>query len=118
MHTEQHLSRLAHSLGADYFGIADLSPARDFIHLQGGERVARYPRAIAIGIRLQDSLVDLLPDKDSEGAMLYRHNSYDVVNLMLDQIGVRIANEPSSERVIVPSLFRRPDELTMKTSAV
>lgn len=89
----QHLSRLAHHLGADYFGIADLSSAREFIHRQGGERVARYPRAIAIGIRLQDSLVDLLPDEDSEGATLYRHNSYDAVNMMLDQIGVRIANE-------------------------
>jgi len=42
---------------------------------------------------LQDSLVDLLPDKTPEGAILYRHNSYDVVNQMLDQIAVRIANE-------------------------
>ena len=113
MQTEQHLGRLAHSLGADYFGIADLSSAREFIQIQGGERVARYPRAIAIGIRLQDSLVDLLLDKDSEGAMLYRHNSYDVVNLMLDQIGVRIANElqrAGHSAFPVPASRRTDDE--------
>ena len=81
------------SLGADYFGVADLSPARDFIHGQGGERVARYPVAVVVGIGLQDSLVDLLPDKDPTGVILYRHNAYDVVNQMLDHIGVRVANE-------------------------
>ena len=42
---------------------------------------------------LQNNLVDLLLDKDPEGAILYRHNSYDVVNQMLDQISVRVANE-------------------------
>ena len=93
MDLDAQLRTLALSLGADYFGVADLSSAHDFILAQGGERVARYPRAVAIGMVLQDSLVDLLPDKDPEGAILYRHNSYDVVNQMLDQIGVRVANE-------------------------
>jgi epoxyqueuosine reductase len=93
MEMDTQLRTLARSLGADYFGVADLSSAHDFILAQGGERVAWYSRAVAIGIGLQDSLVDLLPDKDPEGAVLYRHNSYDVVNQMLDQIGVRVANE-------------------------
>ncbi len=93
MDLDAQLRTLALSLGADYFGIADLSYAHDVILEQGGERVARYPRAVVIGVVLQDSLVDLLPDKDPEGAILYRHNSYDVVNQMLDQIGVRVANE-------------------------
>ncbi|GEM_PF-6814162 len=30
------------SKDADYFGIADLAPARDFILAQGGEQVAQY----------------------------------------------------------------------------
>ena len=68
------------SSGADYFGVADLTPARDFIHEQGGEWVSRYPRGIVIGMRLQDSLVDLLPEDDKAAAILYKHNSYDVVN--------------------------------------
>ncbi|MCX6683294.1 MAG: 4Fe-4S dicluster domain-containing protein [Methanoregula sp.] len=92
MDLEAQLRTLALSLGADYFGVADLSSAHDVILAQGGDRVARYPRAVAIGMGLQDSLVDLLRDKDPGGAIVYRHNSYDVVNQMLDQIGVRVAN--------------------------
>jgi hypothetical protein len=91
MDLDAQLRTLALSLGADYFGVADLSSAHDVILEQGGERITRYPRAVAIGMRLQDSLVDLLPVKDREGAIVYRHNSYDVVNQMLDQIGVRLA---------------------------
>ena len=72
--------------------MADLTPARDFIHAQGGERVSRYPRGVVIGMRLQDSLVELLPDGDKAGAILYKHSSYDVVNTALDQIALRVAN--------------------------
>jgi epoxyqueuosine reductase QueG len=93
MNLDTQLRILALSSGADYFGVADLSSAHDAILAQGGERVARYPMAIAIGMGLQDSLVDFLPDKDPDGAIVYQHNSYDVVNQMLDQIGIRVANE-------------------------
>ena len=54
---ERQLQIHAISSGADYFGVADLTPARDFIHKQGGVRVSRYPRGIVIGMRLQDSLL-------------------------------------------------------------
>jgi epoxyqueuosine reductase len=90
---ETCIRSLTLSLGADYFGVADLSSALEFILAQGGDRVARYQRAVAIGMVLQDSLVDLLPDKDLKGAILYRHNTGDVINQMLDQIGIRVANE-------------------------
>ena len=86
------IQSLAHTLDVDYFGVADLSSAHDFILAQGGERVARYPRAVTIGMRLQDSFVDLLPDNDKAAAILYKHNSYDVVNIALDQISLRVAN--------------------------
>jgi epoxyqueuosine reductase QueG len=88
---------LALSLGADYYGVADLDPAREFIRQQGGDRAASYPRAVVAGMRLQDSLVDLLSDRDIKGAILYRHNSYDVVNSLLDQIGLRLANALQKE---------------------
>ncbi len=83
---------LARSLGAEMYGVADLSPARDAICAQGGEQAAWYPRAVVMGIRLQDSLVDMLPNRDREGAILYRHNSYDIVNAELDRIALRVAN--------------------------
>jgi epoxyqueuosine reductase len=89
---DARLRLLATSLDADYFGVADLTPAFDFIQAQGGERATRYPRGIVIGMRLQDSLVDLVPDGDRAGAILYKHNSYDVVNAALDQMALRVAN--------------------------
>ncbi|MEI7857203.1 MAG: 4Fe-4S double cluster binding domain-containing protein [Methanomicrobiales archaeon] len=89
---DRQLQIHATSLGADFYGVADLAPARDFIHEQGGERVSRYPRGVVIGMRLQDSLVDLLPEDDKAAAILYKHNTYDVVNLALDQISLRVAN--------------------------
>jgi len=107
------IHHLALSLGADYFGIADLVPSRDFIHGQGGERAARYPRGVVMGIRLQDSLVDLLPGRDREGAILYRHNSYDVVNANLDLIALRVANllqKEGSGAFPVPASKRTSDE--------
>ena len=92
MDLDAQIRTLAHSLDADYFGVADLSSAHDFILAQGGKRVARYPGAITIGMVLQDNLVDLLPEEDSAAAILYRHSSYDVVNIALDQMALRVAN--------------------------
>src|SRR5674476_654700 len=93
MDLDADLRTLALSLDADYFGVADLSSSYAFILTQGGERVARYPIAVTIGMVLQDSLVNLLPEEDPAAAILYRHSSYDVVNLALDQIALRVANE-------------------------
>jgi epoxyqueuosine reductase len=110
---DKEIRSLARTLDADYFGVADLTGARDFIHAQGGERVGRYPRGVVLGIVLQDSLVDLLPDGDPAGAILYKHNSYDVVNLALDQIALRVANtlrRAGFEAFPVPASKRTDDE--------
>ena len=104
---------LVRTLDVDYFGVADLTPAHSFIHSQGGERASRYPRGVVVGIRLQDDVVDLLPEKDKEGAILYRHTTYDVVNLALDQIALRIANALQREgygAFPVPASKRTDDE--------
>ncbi|MFA7695620.1 MAG: 4Fe-4S double cluster binding domain-containing protein [Methanoregula sp.] len=110
----RELKTCALSRGADYYGVADLASAHAFILEQGGERIARYPRAVAIGIALQDSLVDLIPEReDYAAAMLYRHNSYDVVNLALDQIALAVANviQRAGYRALpVPASKRGSDE--------
>jgi len=111
--TDSRLRTLTLSLGADYFGIADLAPAQDAIRAQGGEQVAKYPRSVVAGIRLQDSIVDLLPEKDKAGAILYRHATYDVVNTVLDQIALRIAGllqEEGYSAFSVPASKRTSDE--------
>lgn len=43
-----HESALA--LGADYFGVADLTPAQDVIFEQGGTEIGAYPDSVSIGI--------------------------------------------------------------------
>ncbi len=42
--------------GADLFGVADLTPARDFIVSRSPAWVAEFPRAISLGMRLLDVL--------------------------------------------------------------
>jgi len=109
----ENIRALAVSLGADYYGVADLAPAREFIRKQGEDRVAQYPRAVVAGIRVLDSVVDLLPDKDKASAILYRHATYDVVNSSLDQIALRIANTLQREgfgAFPVPASKRTDDE--------
>jgi len=113
MSPDSRIRALALSLDADYYGVADLTPARDFIRNQGGDTVARYPRAIVMGMVLHDSIVDLLPDRDTAGAILYRHCTYDVVNLALDQIALKLANalrREGFEAFPVPASKRTDDE--------
>jgi epoxyqueuosine reductase len=115
MDLDTDLAKTARSLGADYYGVADLVSAREFIHAQGGERVARYPRAVVMGIRLLDELVDMVEDQnDRTGAALYRHHSYDVVNAVLDGMALRVANSLQNEghrAFPVPASKRASDEL-------
>ena len=114
MYLDNRIQILAQSLGADYCGVADLSEARDFIEQQGGKRVAVYPKAVVMGIRLLDTLVDLLPEREDPAvAGLYRHHTYDVVNQTLDQIALRVANtiQGAGYRAFpVPASKRASDE--------
>jgi epoxyqueuosine reductase QueG len=109
------LPKIVRALGADYYGVADLASAVDFIRPQGGERVARFPRAVVMGIRLLDELVDMLEDTgDRTGASLYRHHSYDVVNAALDGMALRVANTIQHEgfrALPIPASKRASDEL-------
>ncbi len=111
MDSDNELDFLAKTLGADFFGVADLSDAHDAILDQGGAGIAKYPRAISIGISLFDDVVDRLPQR-LEGAVAidYRHHCYDVINQRLDNItsrlssilqgdGYRVFPIPASKRV-------------------
>lgn len=93
MKPDADLSRRARAPGANYYGNADLTGVQEFIRAQGGDRVTGYPRAIVMGIRLPDNIVDMLEDRtDRTGAALYRHTCYDTVNAALDTMALRTAN--------------------------
>jgi epoxyqueuosine reductase len=84
---------LCRRLGADFAGAADLGPAREAMVAQGGTLVADYPRALSVGVRLMDTLVDALPHHHERiVGMNYRHHGYDVVNARLDQLVSRTAS--------------------------
>jgi epoxyqueuosine reductase len=93
MDLDVRLKNLVLNLGSDYFGIADLSPAREAILEQGGQAIAEYPRAISVGIALLHSVVNqLLHRAERAVAANYRHHAYDVVNQRLDLITSRLSS--------------------------
>ncbi len=94
MDLENQLGDAARLWGADYFGIADLSPARDAILEQGGPEIAAYPRSISVGIGLLHPRVDQLWPRPPgrAAAIAYRSHCYDIVNGRLDQLTSRLGS--------------------------
>jgi epoxyqueuosine reductase len=114
MQLNDRIKSLAEGLGADFFGVADLASACDFIRLQGGQEVASYPRAISIGIILLHPIVDMLPRRSEKSvAIAYRHHAYDIVNDRLDIIASQLASVLQREdyrAYPVPASKRADDE--------
>lgn len=80
------------ALGANYFGVADLSPAREWVEEQGGQMMAQFPRAVSIGVTMPSAIVDQLHRQEDRAVVLaYRSHSYDILNVRLDQIASRLA---------------------------
>ena len=93
MELEQNLKALAKELQIDHFGIADLTPALDFVRKQGGEMLAGYSMGISIGIAMPGAIVDMLPKRDEKAVRsLYRHHAYDILNSRLDLAISRMAS--------------------------
>jgi len=70
--------------GADLFGIADLEPVQDFITGHGDSVVAGYPRAVSLGMRLNDTIVEHHSPDEPRLKSLYWHHVYDVVSERLN----------------------------------
>jgi epoxyqueuosine reductase len=82
------------SLGATYFGVADLAPVRDFVTAQGGDFVGDYRHGVSMGIVLSDGVVDQLYQHASRPiARTYHHHIYTVVGEMLDRMATTVAFE-------------------------
>jgi epoxyqueuosine reductase len=81
------------ALGADYCGVADLSPAREWVEEQGGQMMALFPRAVSIGVTMPSDIVDQLHRQGNRAvALTYRSHGYDILNFRLDQIASRLAS--------------------------
>lgn len=98
MDIQNRLSGFANAVGADFYGVADLTSAREAILAQGGPVVAKYPRALSIGISLLNPIVDQLPQRaDRAVAMNYRRHAYDVVNQRLDHVASQLSGQLQKE---------------------
>lgn len=107
---DERLDEFVRLLGADFFGVADLSYASRAVALQGGGKISQYPLAVSVGIILPNTVVDELPMRTEHSVAVNYQHTYDVVNLRLDlltsRIGSLIQNEgykalpiPASKRV-------------------
>ncbi|HEY3419359.1 MAG TPA: 4Fe-4S double cluster binding domain-containing protein [Methanomassiliicoccales archaeon] len=114
MPLEDELRALALSLGAELYGVADLRPFQAEVVGRGGNIVSGYPFAISVGIRLLDTIVDLVPDRSQRAVRVaYRSHTYDAVNGRLDQISLSLAGRLQKEgyrSMPVPASERIDDE--------
>lgn len=114
MDLNQKLERIALDEGVDFYGVADLSEAQNFIREQGGDKVASYPLAISMGIRIADSIVDQLPQREERSvAVNYRHHGYEIINQRLDLLSSRLSSTIQQEgyhSLPLPASERYDDE--------
>ena len=90
MHNE--IQEIIKGCGIDLVGIADLSPARAQLVGQGGTIFETYPRAVSLGCRLANAVVDVIEDHRNRALVMnYIHHIYSVVNQRLDQAALSVA---------------------------
>ncbi|GAB4254669.1 MAG: epoxyqueuosine reductase [Thermoleophilia bacterium] len=94
---ESRLRNLAAAQGMYTLGVADMTPApvRAAVAASGGAWLAGFPRAVSVVCRLQDAVVDELPDhhRETVAARVYEFSIYKVVNPWLDQTAHLLAEE-------------------------
>jgi epoxyqueuosine reductase len=101
------LESLVRDMGATYFGIADLTPARQCISDQGGEFLTQFPRAVSHGFLLTNGIVDTLVHHNNTAALnTYWHYVYRIINPQIDSISMMIAQslgEAGFQAFVVPA---------------
>ena len=101
------LESLAKDMGATYFGIADLTLARQRISEQGGEFLTQFPRAVSHGFVLTDGIVNTLVHHNNTAALnTYWHYVYRIINPRLDSISAMLAqslDKAGFQAFVVPS---------------
>jgi epoxyqueuosine reductase len=109
MRLQRKLKRQARVMGARFFGVADLTVAQEAIVAQGGEFLAAYPCALAVGVALSDGIVDQLPrHKEVAVARTYDYLYY-TVNRFLDRIALRLSvtlNRQGFQTFLIPASDR------------
>jgi epoxyqueuosine reductase QueG len=113
MTLQKELERQARSMGARFFGVADLAVARGAIVAQGGEFLAAYLCALSMGVALSDGVVDQLPRHEEVAVARTYDRLFDMVNWSLDRIALRLSitlNEHGFRTFLIPASDTVDDE--------
>lgn len=79
--------KLAKNLGADLFGVADITEIKEGF-LLSQESLQKLDKAVSLGVRLSQGI---LSEIDNSPTRLYFHH-YRTVNAFLDQLALKISN--------------------------
>lgn len=114
MDLDSTIRSLALEWGAFLYGVADLGVLSTAIP-EGPADIARdYPRAISLGIALNDDIIDLLPRRNERAVgSAYKLHCYDVINGRLDVLTSRIAGALQARgfrALPIPASVRCDDE--------
>ena len=92
MNLYEKIKEIAENDGIEFVGVADLSPARDFIHDYAQNMLDKYPKAITLGMRLLDDVVNELPLKKEKPVAVNYFHAYELTNQRLDIVSYKISN--------------------------
>ena len=87
----KELGEFSRLRGADLFGVASLALARDFISSQCPPSIADFPRAVSLGMQLNDPIVEQHSPDEPRRTSLYWHHVYEVVTRALDFLAYDVA---------------------------
>ncbi len=111
MNLFQEIQQLGAVHAIDFIGVASISKSKREIESLGGLIVGDFPRALSIGIILQNSIVNLLEDRNVyENLLQYKTHAYDIINYRLDSFasivssfirknGYKVMPTPAAERI-------------------
>ncbi len=91
VHLTKELEEFSRQRGADLFGVADLEPAREFLSAQGNFPMDRFPRAVSLGMPVNDRIVETHSPLEARKDSLYWFHVYDVVTPFLDLLGYQVS---------------------------
>lgn len=91
----QQLADAIKTFDVDYFGVADMTidKVHAYITKEFGEAMGAYPRAVSLGIALNNEIVDSCANHNDRAVMLnYEEQGYFVVNDQLNLAAFRAAS--------------------------
>ena len=93
MELKMRLQKTTKTMGATYFGVADLSLVKDSpVTSYEKKLITQFHRAVSVGVPLSMSIVDSIGDQSDIYAMKnYWYHVYEAINRLINYITLRIA---------------------------